>query len=127
MSGTFLTRRRGWWRLVVLGVIILILGNYVAPVRSYLEKSSSIQHEQQLADDLKHDRDQLQQEKESLQNNNYVEQVARKDLGMVKPGEQSYVIKDLNQSEVAATVDAEPVEEQSLPDRIVSAFRSLIP
>ena len=30
---------------MVLGVIILILGSYVSPVRAYLEKSSAIQRE----------------------------------------------------------------------------------
>jgi cell division protein FtsB len=122
-----LSRRRGWWRLMLLGVILLILGNYVAPVRSYLEKSSVIQREQGVADNLRLERDKLQQEKESLQTNSYMEQVARKDLGMVKPGEQPYVVKDLNPTEVPPAVDNQATDDAPLYDRIVHAIGSLLP
>ena len=123
----FLSRRRGWWRLVVLGIILLILGSYVSPVRAYLEKSDAIQREQAVTDNLSREHDQLQKEKANLLNTGYVEQVARKDLGMVKPGEQPYVVKDLNDAEAAGPPGAVQPQEQSWFDRLVSAAGSLLP
>jgi len=123
----FLARRRGWWRLMVLGIIILILGSYISPVRTYLEKSSAIQREQAVTDELRSQRDMLQKEKDSLQNNNYVEQVARKDLGMVKPGEQAFVVKDLNTYDGKGVTTVEPAEDVSLVERVMEAIESVLP
>ena len=123
----FLARRRGWWRLMVLGIIILILGSYISPVRTYLEKSSAIQREQAVTDELRSQRDMLQKEKDSLQNNNYVEQVARKDLGMVKPGEQPFVVKDLNTYDGKGVTTVEPAEDVSLVERVMEAIESVLP
>lgn len=123
----FLARRRGWWRLMVLGVIILILGSYISPVRTYLEKSSAIQREQAVTDELRSQRDMLQKEKDSLQNNNYVEQVARKDLGMVKPGEQPFVVKDLNTYDGEGVTTVAPAEDVSLVERVMEAIESVLP
>jgi len=127
MSGT-LARRRGWWRLIVVAVILLILGSYISPIRNYLEKTNSIQREQAAAEQLRAEHGQLQQEKESLQNASFVEQVARKDLGMVKPGEQPFVVKDLNSDDAAvAVVEPPAAEEEPLTDRIWNALGSLWP
>lgn len=123
----FLARRRGWWRLMVLGIIILILGSYISPVRTYLEKSSAIQREQAVTDELRSQRDMLQKEKDSLQNNNYVEQVVRKDLGMVKPGEQPFVVKDLNTYDGEGVTTVAPAEDVSLVERVMEAIESVLP
>ena len=122
----FLSRRRGWWRLMLLGIILAILGSYVSPVRSYLSKSSAIQREQSVTEDMKLERDRLQQDKENLLNNNFVEQVARKDLGMVKPGEQPYVVKDLNTPDQGA-MEVPAAADASLTDRILETVGSLLP
>lgn len=123
----FLARRRGWWRLMVLGVIILIFGNYISPVRTYIGKSSAIQSERAGTDELRSQRDMLQKEKDSLQNNNYVEQVARKDLGMVKPGEQPFVVKDLNTYDGEGVTTVAPAEDVSLVERVMEAIESVLP
>ncbi|MDO8737334.1 MAG: septum formation initiator family protein [Thermoleophilia bacterium] len=123
----FLARRPGWWRLMIVGVIILIATLYVTPVRAFVEKSRLIQSEKTKTESLRSQRDKLQFEKDSLQNNSYVEQVARRDLGMVKPGEQPYVVKDLNTEESPAAIEAQPVEELSVTDRIMETLGSLIP
>lgn len=138
----FLARRPGWWRLMIVGVIIFIAACYISPVRAYVEKSRLIQSEQAKTESLRSQRDQLQYEKDSLQSTAYVEQVARRDLGMVKPGEQPYVVKDLNAEEspavkiepapvpgetVPAVNEAQPVEEASVFDRIAETLGNLIP
>lgn len=139
MSG-FLARRPGWWRLMIVGVILLIAAGYISPVRAFVEKSRLIQREQAKTESLRKQRDELQFEKDSLQNNSYVEQVARRDLGMVKPGEQPYVVKDLNTEENPVVIiegaapnaespvetGAEPVEETSFTGRIMDTLGSLI-
>ena len=112
---------------MVLGVIILILGSYISPVRTYLEKSRAIQREQAMTDEFRSQRDMLQKEKESLRNNNYVEQVARKDLGMVKPGEQPFVVKDLNTHDGEGVTTAAPAEDASLVERVMEAIESVLP
>ena len=112
---------------MVLGVIILILGSYISPVRTYLEKSSAIQREQAVTDELRSQRDMLQKEKDSLQNNNYVEQVAHKDLGMVKPGEQPFVVKDLNTYDGEGVTTVAPAEDVSLVERVMEAIESVLP
>jgi cell division protein FtsB len=126
MNG-FLARRPGWWRLMIVGVIILISTLYITPVRAYIEKSRLIQGEQAKTESLRSQRDQLQFEKDSLQNNSYVEQVARRDLGMVKPGEQPYVVKDLNSVGNPPIIEAQPAEEDSVKDRILDTLGNLIP
>lgn len=137
----FLARRPGWWRLMIVGVIIFIAACYISPVRAYVEKSRLIQSEQAKTESLRSQRDQLQFEKDSLQSTAYVERVARRDLGMVKPGEQPYVVKDLNAQESPAEIvespvasdvnptdnEAQPVEEASLADRIMDTLGELIP
>lgn len=122
----FLSRRRGWWRLVVLGIILLITASYVSPVKAYLEKSSAIQREQAVTADLRRQHDGLEQEKINLQNTGYVEQVARKDLGMVKPGEQPYVVRDLNDGAPPAAEVPQP-QDPSLFEQIVNSVSSHLP
>ncbi|MBI5870589.1 MAG: septum formation initiator family protein [Actinobacteria bacterium] len=126
---------------MIVGVIIFIAACYISPVRAYIEKSRLIQSEQAKTESLRSQRDKLQYEKDSLQSTAYVEQVARRDLGMVKPGEQPYVVKDLNVDENPAVIvegpavsevnpaenEAQPVEEVSIADRIVDTLGELIP
>lgn len=112
---------------MIVGVIILIAAGYISPVRAYVEKSRLIQREQAKTESLRIQRDQLQHERDRLQNNSYVEQVARRDLGMVKPGEQPYVVKDFNDEESPAAIDAQLVEETSVSDWIVNTLSSVIP
>jgi len=126
-SGGFMARRPGWWRLMIVGVIILIAAGYVSPVRAYVEKSRLIQKEHAKTESLRSQRDQLQQERDSLQDSSYVERVARRDLGMVKPGEQPYVVKDLNAEESPAAIEPQLVEESSVSDWIVNTIGNLIP
>jgi len=126
MAG-FFPRRRGWWRLVLLIVIIVTITGYVSPVRSYISRSEKISIEKADTSSLRQQHEQLQMEKERLQNQAYVEQVARKDLGLVKPGEQSYVLKNLDQGdEVAAPTESAP-EDKSFFSTVLDAAGSLLP
>lgn len=125
----FFPRRRGWWRLVLLIVILITIAGYISPVRSYIERSHQISAEKDVAASLSRERDRLQTEKDRLQNQEYVEQVARKDLGLVKPGEQSYVLKNLDQGAEpeAPAAPAAPSEQKSPLDSFLDAIGSMVP
>jgi len=92
------TRRQGLWRLVLLMVMIGIAAFYISPIKAYIVRSDQIKSERAATEALRQKHEQLLTEKEKLQQNDYVEQVARRDLGLVRPGEQPFVVKDLNQS-----------------------------
>jgi len=126
MAG-FFPRRRGWWRLVLLIVILVTITGYVSPVRAYISRSEQISVEKAGTGNLRQQHDQLMIEKERLQNQAYVEQVARRDLGLVKPGEQSYVLKDLDRGD-EVTAPAETVrEDKSFLDTVMDAAGSMLP
>lgn len=122
----FFPRRRGWWRLVLLIVIIVTIAGYVSPVRAYISRSEQISVEKAGTSSLRQQHEQLQMEKERLQNQAYVEQVARKDLGLVKPGEQSYALKNLDGDKVAAPTESAQ-EDESFFGTVLDAVGSLLP
>lgn len=105
------SRRRGLWRLMALIVLLAVIGGYVAPVRTYIERTRQIEEERAVTDSLQVEHDRLLKERDRLNNVVYVEQVARRDLGLVRPGEQPYVVKDLDKGapEVASVPQSEDV------------------
>lgn len=107
------SRRQGLLRLSVISVILLIIGSYVSPIRTYIERSGQIEREQAITAELREKHQGLETEIEKLQRSEYIEQVARRDLGLIRPGEQPYVVKDLGnqpdqQMAVAYVVEDEP-------------------
>ena len=122
----FFPKRRGWWRLVLLIVILVTIAGYVSPVRSYYERSRQISAEKEITASLTQEHDRLQTEKDRLQNQAYVEQVARKDLGLVKPGEQSYVLKNLDQGKEAEATPVPPQQKSPL-DSFLDTLGSMVP
>ena len=111
------TRRRGLWRLVLLLVMLLIAACYISPVRAYVERSNQIESERAATQELQQQHDGLLTEKERLQQNEYVEQVARRELGLVRPGEQPFVVKDLNRSnsQIRAAEAVGPEQTENAP------------
>lgn len=122
-------RRRGLWRLGMLLVILLIMAGYVSPLKSLYTRNQQISQEQAATEELRYQRDALQREKERLQDNSYVEQIARRDLGLIRPGEQPYVVKEINQEtseSVAAPTSATP-EKESFVGKVLDGLKSLLP
>lgn len=109
-------RRKGLWRLLILGIIMAVFASYAAPVRAYIERSRQIEQEKAATAELQTRHQQLLVERDRLQDQRYVEQVARRDLGLVRPGEQSFVVKDLGGEAEAGL--PEPRQDPSLPERI---------
>jgi len=120
------SRHQGLWRLVILLVMLLILGGYVSPIMKYIDRSEQIESERAATEELRSEFDMLQAEKVHLQRNDYIEQVARRDLGLVRPGEQPYVVKDLDQgageNKAAAAVEEKAEPEGSEAGSILDGF-----
>ena len=75
-------------RAAVLAVIVLALGMaLVVPFRQYLAQRAQIDELQRQVATLREDRAQLEHRVEQYRDPKYLERLARKCLGMVRPGE----------------------------------------
>ncbi|MDY5481915.1 FtsB family cell division protein [Veillonella caviae] len=74
-------------RIAVAVMVLILLGQAYRLVAIYQEK----QHIEQQLHELQMRNDELEQEKAMLQDPKTIEQVARDELGLVKPGEVPYV------------------------------------
>lgn len=119
--------RPGIWRLILLGIIFITIIGYISPVRDYIAKNRQISREQVVRDELRQQRDRLLAEKDLLSSTAYVEKIARRDLGMVRPGEQPYAVRDLNQDQAPPEPVAANGEQKSLVDRFMDTIVSLLP
>jgi cell division protein FtsB len=78
-------------RAVVLVMILLVLGiSAFAPVRSFLAQRDEIDRLEQEVNELQSERVRLERELERIKDPDYVEQIARQCLGMVRPGEIAF-------------------------------------
>ncbi len=95
-------KRQGLWRLALLMVMLVIAALYVSPIKTYISRSGQIENERAATGELKQQHERLLNEKERLKQDEYVEQVARRELGLVRPGEQPFVVKQIK-NEPAST------------------------
>lgn len=117
-------RRRGLLRLALLAILIFIGIAYVAPAYNFYTRNGEISRERDINKELTERNQQLALEKQKLLDGSQVEAVAREDLGLVKPGEQPYIVKDIEEQEavtvaepaaVSESVDPPPAEGGLLP------------
>lgn len=120
-------RRRGLVRLAMLSGILVVLGSYISPVHSYIQKTRQIELERGITEEINREHERLLDERGKLQNNDYIEQVARRDLGLVRPGEQPYVVKGLDKESRSDGSDTIPAEELSLAGKIAGWAEQIIP
>ena len=120
-------RRTGILRLVLLLIILFAIIGYISPINDYVDKSRLIADESNETAALRAQRDQLLNEKERLLNNEYVERIARKDLGMIRPGEQPFVVRDLEKDEPPSMTAGNDKAEKSFLDRAMDTITSLLP
>ncbi len=73
--------------IISAALLIVIVGQAYAFLQVMQEK----RHVEQQLQELQKKNDELQLEKNQLQNPNYIQGVARNELGLVKPGEVPYV------------------------------------
>ncbi|MHB0866192.1 MAG: FtsB family cell division protein [Thermoleophilia bacterium] len=122
------SRRRGLWRLAFVVVALVIFASYVSPLRTYVERAGQVEQESLATSQLRLQHEQLIQERDQLKNNSYVEEVARRDLGLVRVGEQPFVVKDLDKAE-AAVSDPPDISRADLSwnERFVDWLGGLLP
>jgi cell division protein FtsB len=103
-------RRRGLLRLVLVGILCLIGAGYISPAYNFYTRTNQISDVRGVNSSLQATHDALSEEKEQLLGGAYIEEVARRDLGLVKPGEQPFIVKDIQQEEAPMPVVEEVIE-----------------
>lgn len=81
-------------RVALLVVLLGLLFLYVGPARSYWSTVQEAKHRRAEVTRLKHENTKLRARRDALRNPAALEREARR-LGMVRPGERSYVVKHL--------------------------------
>ena len=76
---------------VLIGIVLLLATATVVPLRQYLAQQARMDALERRVDALQEKRLRLQREVERLHDPEYLEELARKCLGMVRPGEISFV------------------------------------
>lgn len=120
-------RRRGLLRLGLVAVLVTIGFGYISPAYNYYTRTGEVEKEKAAFAELENQNRRLLMEKEGLQDGSRVESVAREELGLVKPGEQPYIVKDIeSQPEVpeaaapAEAASAAPAEHTGFLTRLFS-------
>lgn len=102
------TLARNRRRRLVLGVVvsfaIMFVGVVVLPTRAWFGQQRDIASAQAELRQVRHENDKLERQVARLSDDAAIERQARRDLGLVKPGEESY------------TVTALPTPVVNLPD-----------
>ena len=86
-----------WDRVSRVALLVVLLGMlflYVGPARSYWSTVQEAKHRRAEVARLKHENTKLRARRDALRNPAALEREARR-LGMVRPGERSYVVKHL--------------------------------
>ena len=86
-----------WDRVSRVALLVVLLGMlflYIGPARSYWSTVQEAKHRRADVARLKHENTKLRARRDALRNPAALEREARR-LGMVRPGERSYVVKHL--------------------------------
>ncbi len=87
--------RRVVWPLALTALVVVTLALGVFPTRTYLEKKQQVALTQHQVDDLIRENDEKQARIDELQTDAEIEAIARGEYNLVKPGEESYVVRPL--------------------------------
>jgi cell division protein FtsB len=82
-------------RVALLGTLVMILFAYASPARQWIKQSGTAGHQKQELSDLTKENRGLKHRLRALRDPGALEREARR-LGMVKPGEHAYVVKNLD-------------------------------
>lgn len=113
-------------RLFLLFVIFVALVWMVYP--SYQERlkqqKARIDLEQRI-EEMRKKNEVLKKESVRLQSKDYIEQVARQNLGLVKPGEIAYLVVPPKQEEETASPRSVPPSQKTFWQKLISFFGKL--
>jgi len=76
---------------VLIAIVLLLATATVVPLRQYMAQQARMDTLERRVDALQEERRQLEHELERLHDPEYLEELARRCLGMVRPGEISFV------------------------------------
>jgi len=114
---------RFWSRaalLAVIGVIVVaaVLLTNVLPIRSLMAEQRRVDQARDQLATIQQENTKLQADADFLSSDAGVEMVARRDFGLVKPGDTAYVVVDPNDEGFTPdvpTTTTPQVEQQSMP------------
>ena len=110
-SRTKITARvRGF---LVLAVVAGLIFTSIAPIRQIFGQRAEIARLEQTLDSLKTENKNLSIETERLNTDAYIEQQARLRLGLMKPGEEPYMIVPPKQTPPPPKPVAKPIKKQA--------------
>ena len=81
-------------RVALLCVLVVVVGLYIGPARSYWTARGEAKEKREAVQRLEAERDRLEARRKALTTPATLEAEARK-LGYVMPGEKAYVVEDL--------------------------------
>ena len=81
-------------RLALLGVLVVLLGLFIGPARSYVSTWQKAKHDRAVVASLKRENTRLKAERAALTHPAVLEREAR-GLGMTRPGERVFVLRGL--------------------------------
>ncbi|MFQ5574513.1 MAG: septum formation initiator family protein [Terriglobia bacterium] len=91
-------------RVVVLTVLVAVIAWSLYPLKIHFEQRRQIDQIKEELSAVRHDNKLLVRDIRLLQTLDHVELLARENLGMVRPGEEAYVVSD-SKAEVAIISD----------------------
>lgn len=107
--------------VTVLGIIAIIgmimYGLYLDPTKTWMKQNSEMGVLDKRIGEVEKRNQALTKEQNELMSDEYIEQKAREELGLVKPGEEAYVVVDPAKKQEAVPNSQEP-KKPSFIDKI---------
>lgn len=103
--------------LAVIGVVVVaaVLLTNVLPIRSLMAEERRVDQAREQLTAIKNENAKLQAQADYLSSDAGVEMVARRDFGLVKPGETAYVVVDPSDKGFTPEVPTTSQPQTSLP------------
>ncbi len=119
---------RGYRALAIALGFLLLLVWAIFPLKYRMEQRKEAANYERKIEALRKENESLKREISRLKSDDYIEELARKELGLAKPGEEVYLVYEGDgSSETAATetatAKASPKAEKTFWQRMLELFR----
>jgi cell division protein FtsB len=108
--------------VTVVGIIAIIgtimYGLYLDPTKTWMKQDKEMGALDKRIEDVEKLNQALTKEQEELMSDEYIEQKAREELGLIKPGEEAYVVVDPVKKQEAAPQNNQEPKKPSFIDKI---------
>lgn len=102
-------------------VAVMAVGLYFDPTKTWVKQNRELGALSKRVDEAEARNDKLRQEQQQLMSDEYIERKAREEHGLIKPGEEAFVVIDPPATVKPTDLEAPPVKE-SFIDRIKRFF-----